>query len=471
MASTTEPELSFAQVKREINLVDLALTLGYEHNREKSGPNMEKGKFHVFDYRGNKNLDQIIISKSPSGDYMYFNRQNDRDKGSVIDFIKFRLENPLIDGIRPTPGKSIWGSVIDNARQFMNLPPEQRRTSENLQKTIAPIERGDQYIPNFLAKTTPLTDTKYLNCRGISNETLQNPLFENTVRNHVHEGIGKNDKPYKFVNTAFLQSHKNNIVGLEIKAQGFMGQAANSLNSAAWWLSNNTPRTNSLIVTESGIDSLSHYQLKKPENTMYASGSGELTDNKIFELKRVIQDKGIKNVKLGFDNDEQGHLFDTKMIAGLAAAINPMTIERNMPGLITVTVTSNEQDQFIALRTRAKEYNQRMTEGYQQVAGSNEPPGNTLNTEIITAGKSAENRFQFHVPKRLETLAFFNKALIESFPMSVKLEVVKSQAKDWNDDLKESLKTKAPQQATTIAKAASAASEDEDTPRRRGMRM
>ena len=436
----------------------------------------------MFDYRGNKNLDQIVVSKAASGDYLYFNRQNDRDRGSVIDFIKFRVENPLVDAIRPTPGKSIWGSVLDNARQFMNLLPEQRRTSEQLQKSIVPVENGDQYIPAFLAKTTALTDTRYLNYRGINDETLHNPLFENTIRNHIHEGVGKNEKPYKFVNTAFLQSHKNNIVGLEIKAQGFQGQAKDSLNSAAWWLSNNTLRTSSLLITESGIDSLSHYQLKKPENTMYASASGQLTDNKIFELKRLIQDKGIKNVKLGFDNDEQGHIYDTKVIAGLAAATNPMTVERNMPGLLTVTISSDNPDHFIALRTRAKEYNQRVTEGYQQVAGSTAPPGNTLNTEIITAGKSAENRFQFHIPKRLETMAFFNRALLESFPMSVKLDITKSQAKDWNDDLRAALQSKAPQ-LTAAPNAAgerlapkSAAAEigtspEETTPRRRGPRL
>jgi hypothetical protein len=56
-----EPELNFQQLKRAVNLADLAMTLGYEHNTRKSGHSTEKGKFHVFDYKGNGALDRVII--------------------------------------------------------------------------------------------------------------------------------------------------------------------------------------------------------------------------------------------------------------------------------------------------------------------------------------------------------------------------------------------------------------------------
>jgi hypothetical protein len=46
------------------------------------------------------------------------------------------------------------------------------------------------------------------------------------------------------------------------------------------------------------------------------------------------------------------------------------------------------------------------------------------------------------VLKRLDSLAFFNQALLSAFPMVAKLTLEKSRAPDWNDQLKESLKGK-----------------------------
>ncbi|RZJ62578.1 MAG: hypothetical protein EOO58_00375 [Hymenobacter sp.] len=443
MQQPREPELNFNQVKKDINLVDLVLTLGYQHNRAKSGSDIEKGKFHTFDYKGKPALDQVIIYKSTSGDYLYFNRADDRDKGSVIDFLKHRIENPRIAGIVASPGKNIWASVIENAKQFLNLPANERRNSQALQQRMEPPQRGDVPIPDFLQKTTPLTDTRYLNARGLSNETLTNPLFAGRILNHVHEGTSKTGQAYKFVNTAFPQLYAEKIVGLEIKANGFKGQAADSLNSSALWLSNTNSKTTTLVVSESAIDSLSHYQLKQPTNSLYASTSGQLTDNKVTEIKRLVENHALKTVKLALDNNLEGHLFDTRLIAGLARPNTPMRIERTLPGLVTVGIYSLQDEPISKLHRDTKAYNSQVVEAYRKVAGQDVVAASpTLDTELIKAAKVGDHSYQFHVPKRLEALAFFNQALINTFPMMAKVELDKSRANDWNDQLKENLKGK-----------------------------
>ncbi|AMJ64005.1 toprim domain-containing protein [Hymenobacter sp. PAMC 26628] len=440
MQQPREPELNFNQVKKDINLVDLVLTLGYQHNRAKSGADIEKGKFHTFDYKGKSGLDQVIIYKAPSGDYLYFNRADDRDKGSVIDFLKHRIENPRIDGITAAPGKNIWASVIENAKRFLNLPAAERHTSHQLQQRTEPVQRGDSYVPDFLRLTTPLTDTAYLNARGLSPETLASPLFAGRILNHVHTGVSKDGRAYKFVNTAFPQLYKDSIVGLEIKANGFKGQAADSLNSSALWLSNTNSRTTTLVVAESAIDALSHYQLKQPTNALYASTSGQLTDNKVTEIKHLVENHNLKTVKLALDNNLEGHVFDTRLIVGLARPATPMGIVRTLPGLLTVAIHSVQDEPISKLHREAKAYNQRVTDEYRKVAGPEGPASPTLEAELIKAGRVGDHSYQFHVPKRLETLAFFNQALINVFPMVAKLELDKSRANDWNDELKNSLK-------------------------------
>jgi hypothetical protein len=474
MQQSREPELNFNQLKKDINLVDLVLTLGYQHNRAKSGSDIEKGKFHTFDYKGKPGLDQVIIYKAPSGDYLYFNRADDRDKGSVIDFLKNRVENPRIDGIVASPGKNVWASVIENAKRFLNLPPEVRNVSPQLQQRIEPVQRGEGYIPEFLRKTTPLTDTRYLNNRGINSDTLASPLFEGRILNHVHEGTTKAGQTYKFINTAFPQLYKDGIVGLEIKANGFKGQAADSLNSAALWLSKPNTKTNTLVVVESAIDALSHYQLKQPTNALYASTSGQLTDNKVSEIKRVIENSNLKTVKLALDNNLEGHLFDTRLIAGLARPNTPMGIERTQPSMITVSVHSMQDEPVVKMHQSAKAYNLRVVEDYRKAGGQDATASPTLDSELIKVARIDTNRYQFHVPKRIETLAFFNQSLINSFPMVAKIEMEKSKANDWNDQLKDQLKSS----VQTVAPAKEQGQQpqqlqapEQDAPRRRGPRM
>lgn len=472
MQQPREPELNFTQVKKDINLVDLVLTLGYQYNRANNGSAIEKSKFHTFDYKGKPSLDQVIIYKAPSGDYLYFNRADDRDKGSVIDFLKHRIENPRIEGITAAPGKNIWASVIENAKRFLHLPAAERRTSPQLQERMEPVQRDEKYVPEFLQKTMPLTNTVYLNSRGITDDTLNSVYFAGRILNQVHEGIGRGGQPYKFVHTAFPQLYHSGIVGLEIKANGFRGQAADSLNSAALWLSNTTTKTNTLVVAESAIDALSHYQLKQPTNSLYASTSGQLTDNKVTEIKRLIENQALKTVKLAMANNLKGHLFDTKLIAGLARPATPMSIVRTMPSMISLAIYSLQDEPVSKLHREVKAYNAVVVEQYRKVAG----PGSeaiaspTLDAELIKAAKVADHSYQFHVPKRLETLAAFNQALLNTFPMMAKVELDKSKANDWNDQLKEQLK--APAQSAALAKEPGQRppTPEQDAPRRRGPR-
>lgn len=473
MQQPREPDLTFTQVKQEINLVDLVLTLGYQPHRASSGSATEKGKFYPFDYRGKPSLDQVVIYKAPSGDYLYFNRADDRDQGSVIDFLKHRIENPRIAGITAAPGKNIWVSVLENAKRFLNLPAAERRTSPQLQQQMEPVPRDEKYVPEFLQKTLPLTDTAYLNSRGITPETLTSAYFAGRILNHVHEGIDQGGQPYKLVHTAFPQLHPSGgIVGLEIKANGFRGQAADSLNSAALWLSNTTTKTNTLVVAKSAIDALSHYQLKQPTNSLYASTSGQLTDNQVTEIKRLIENQALKTVKLAFDNQLEGHLFDTKLLAGLARPTTPMRIARTTPSLLSVAIYSLQDEPVSKLHREAKAYNALVVEQYRKVAGpgSEAMASPTLDAELIKAAKVADHSYQFHVPKRLETLAAFNQALLNSFPMVAKVELEKSKATDWNDQLKEQLQALAQLVAPAKQPSQQPPAPEQDAPRRRGPR-
>jgi hypothetical protein len=127
-----------------------------------------------------------------------------------------------------------------------------------------------------------------------------------------------------------------------------------------------------------------------------------------------------------------------------------------------------QDEPVIKMHQAAKAYNLRVVEDYRKAGGQDATASPTLDSELIKVARIDTNRYQFHVPKRIETLAFFNQSLINSFPMVAKLELEKSRANDWNDQLKASAQAVAP---PIKEQGQQSQLPEQDAPRRRGPRM
>ena len=194
-----------------------------------------------------------------------------------------------------------------------------------------------------------------------------------------------------------------------------------------------------LVVSESALDTLSYAQLYPSDSALYASTAGTLTQNKIFELKRLLSEEHIPTIRAAFDNDTQGHHFDTRLLAGLASEQNPMKVVREHEHLLSVEITAAHPAGVQALSQHLKSYNDQATRQYAQENGE---PGNpassqTLRDELIHSNKLGVHTYQFHVPMSREALAAFNQAASQELAFEHRVELVKSQGKDWNQDLKQ----------------------------------
>src|SRR5215831_8078053 len=76
--------------KREIDLRQLAASFGYEMDRHES-------------WRGSTVLrrggDKIVVKRNGNGHYVFFSVRDDRDHGTIIDFLQ-RRENLNLGGVR-----------------------------------------------------------------------------------------------------------------------------------------------------------------------------------------------------------------------------------------------------------------------------------------------------------------------------------------------------------------------------------
>ncbi|AIZ65570.1 hypothetical protein PK28_18295 (plasmid) [Hymenobacter sp. DG25B] len=425
-----EHELTFQKIKEQVELPELLSHFGYNL---KKGEHLGKGKWHVFE-----GDDTLVVFKGRGGDWMYFNAQDDRDKGSVIDWMKNRVSSDRIAGLGPLPGRNLWQSVNDHFRAYLSLPEEQRPRLDL--PPIVETAPGEKFHSIYTQHCRPLENTAYLEGRGITKSTIANPQFAGRILNQFHT-VQKEGLPAKtYVNTAFPAYHEGRVVGLELKGEGFKGQAPESQFTRSLWLSRLPEGRPAavLVVSESALDTLSYAQLHPGESALYASTAGTLTQNKIFELKRLLSEEGIPVIRAAFDNDTQGHHFDTRLLAGLASEQNPMKVVREHEHLLTVEITAAHPAGVQALSLHLKSYNDQATRQYAQENGE---PGNsassqTLRDELIHSNKLGAHTYQFHVPMSREALGAFNEAASQTLGFEHRVEIVKSQGKDWNQDLK-----------------------------------
>jgi len=426
-----EHELTFQKIKEQVELPELLNHFGYNL---KKGEHLGKGKWHVFE-----GDDTLVIFKGRGGDWMYFNAQDDRDKGSVIDWMKNRVSSGRITGIAQQPGRNLWQSVNDHFRTYLSLPEEQRPRLDL--PPIIETAPGEKFHSIYTQHCRPLENTAYLQGRGITKSTIENPQFAGRILNQFYT-VQKEGMPAKtYVNTAFPAYHEGRVVGLELKGEGFKGQSPESQFTRSLWLSKlpeNVPAA-VLVVSESALDTLSYAQLHRGESALYASTAGTLTQNKIFELKRLLSEERIPGIRAVFDNDTQGHHFDTRLLAGLVSEQNPMKVVREHGHLLTVEITAAHPASVQALSQQLKVYNDQTARQYAQENGLPGSPASslTLRDELIHSNKLGAHTYQFHIPMSREALGSFNQAASQTLAFEHRVEIVKSQGKDWNQDLKQ----------------------------------
>jgi hypothetical protein len=303
--------------KRDIDLVDYAQRHGYQV--EKEG---KQGNWHQL-----KKDDEMLIVTRKGDHQVYLNPGDDRDKGSVVDFAKTRgaeghglnlgqVRQELrqyLDG-NPAPPRE-YAQPVDVAKlNALPVGPEQERQAQE--------ERKTRLISEVLGVNKELTDRSYLHSRGIEDKTIDAPAFQGrifTAQQNEHK------------NTAFPLYNEQGLASVEQKNNDYKNLLAVPKNGV--WVSHPTEGKDTpvarVVVSESAIDSLSHYQLKSEQekkNTIYIATSGTPTEAQVALIQRVIDKQAPKEVVLANDRDAGGRQFNINYLNELqpARALTPV---------------------------------------------------------------------------------------------------------------------------------------------------
>jgi hypothetical protein len=261
--------------KTDIDLVHYAIDrYGYQRDRRESSR-----ACHVL--RNVANNDKIVVRKAPDGHWTYFSVRDDRDHGTIIDFVSARGRHDSL------------GHVCEELRHWLGIA----RPRVDYGEPFVPAPSADRRPPaETFAAARGADNSPYLNTRGIRPETLRDPRFA---------GTWKLDRRN---NTLFVHTTETGqLTGFEIKNRGFTGFATGGTKTA--WQSAARPTDDALVITESAIDALSYFQLHPGarDRTRYLSTGGAPSTRQLELLDRVFaQLPSASRVVAAVDSDDAG---------------------------------------------------------------------------------------------------------------------------------------------------------------------
>lgn len=288
------PHLDFEQLKHEIDLPVYASTLGYQIDRKKS-----TGSSIVMRLDG----DKIVISKK-SGAWVYFSVHDDRDNGTVIDFVKNRTGHSLFD-----IGKDL-NAWLGRSSDLSAL--------NHYTGSVAEHKPDPQRMAYLFNRCVPVSQNAYLETRSIGSEILDTQRFKNRVFQDRHD------------NAVFPHWLMGEICALELRHHTTRVFARGSLKT--FWRSNIHPDDTTLIVSESPIDALSYASLHSVHDAFFAATGGGLSPRQIEYLQQAVKsNSALKFIRFITDNDKGGDKLTERLRLAVLDSGYKSRIERHSP--------------------------------------------------------------------------------------------------------------------------------------------
>jgi Toprim-like len=281
------------RIKSEINLVEYAASRGYQLDRRRSSRYGAVMRHPV-------SADKVVISRSAvDGHWIYFSVRDGSDHGSIIDFVARRDRCSIGDAAAELRR---WSGA-----ERASIPAEGRHPT--VARRI--VDRARARAEYDRARS--VTDSPYLNSRGIRSSTLRDGRFVGTFREDSRGRI--------------LFPHADSeFSGFESKHFGWTSFSTAGVKTL--WSSNAFPTDFRLILVESAVDALSHYQLQPDERARYASVAGSMSPHQLSVIKDAFAALSPKTtIVLAFDRDAAGDKLAEQVQALTAIACERVTTE------------------------------------------------------------------------------------------------------------------------------------------------
>ena len=369
----------------------------------------------------------LIVSRKQSGEYRYYNPSDDFDKGTIIDFVAGKKHYDL-------SSKKGWREVADYLNDYLGRPTHHLHTVQ--QQPGEEVKRNRAVTQYF--ELEPLQDTRYLESRGISPETLSSFPFGQRIFNQT---FINEDKTFKVTNTVFPLENENGMLGLVVRNDNYNKIRGSKEDGV--WVSNIDPTRppKEVFICESPIDALSYHQLcppAQPHERMYISLAGTPSHTQPLTVQRLISRLRPERIVLGNDNDPMGIYYNTLWLAQLNPARTPVGV-----GPVGRVLASERKCTVIfdGLPTGSPQTDAYIRYWQQGVAILNkgyESNDQRAKLDVVGGGPSAITQVRLDLPKQRPFLIRLEKMIADFRGLTQVVSIKRPIEKDWNDQLKQS---------------------------------
>ena len=407
--------MTLDDLKANVDFEKFIVDLGYTLDKKRS-----TRQHRIYE----KNGDKVCLKQGDK--YVVYFSIHGPDSGTIIDFCKARESEVLAN----CQGNN---SLEKAYNRLMNFIGRQNEIKISTQRMIPGETKKDFSLTDdafVIPKSKDINsrDFSYLKRRCISGSVLGSPVFSNT-------GLSKND--YGFYNLAFpLFNTEDEIKGVvyryynptskehkKIFLKGSDKLNAISLSTLDY------KNASEIIICESDIDCMSHYQLFKNQqkDLLYIACEGYLTKGQtsnilshVSSIKEYRKEHkaSLPTITMAFDNDENGQAYTTAILFSLleneAISVSPDSIERADGTKMAFSFS-------ISLDKIKNDYSELL----ENVPG--------IRIGLI------DNNFKITIPRDMQSLSQANKALLS---ISKNVGIDRSMGKDFNEDLQVESKKK-----------------------------
>ena len=281
-----------------------------------------------------------------------------------------------------------------------------------------------------------------------ANRVLTQATYYDLARGHTERFLTAQAHPERtyvtFHNVAFLyhDGQSSEVTGLELRNERLKQHAPGSDRLSSVFVSNPPPQVDRFYVLESAIDALSHRQLRSQGgddgfDSVYFSTGGQLTPQQVSTIlcyMAQFEKNPQWQLRLAFDNDIKGHLYDLHFIHQLISAKFPLRAINI--GLQRIGYALPPEAMYgplwAVLLSQLETYNQsvkaRLIEGAYS-AGSPDLTGQLLTVSNTNGALVLE------IPEAIAPLSAVSDILLRLTRLDDRIGVEKSSAKDYNQEL------------------------------------
>jgi hypothetical protein len=421
------------QAKFEINLSDYAQRQGYEVNKQKSTATDVILQKNV----GQENLDTIGVRYYPETGYKYWTAMDSSDRGSLLDFEKNKNQ---LDLTSPEGKRALYQKIDD----FLGNPTTHQATK---MKPVSKKEETEKRLTDRELYLLPLTDTRYLEGRGITEKTYRSPEFQYQVYNEkVSLNNGKT-----YTNTVFPIRNEEILLAKIRRNDEELGYRGGQFNKIQEKRENGIHTSNfpkqqleKLYLIESPIDAMSYFELKHAEirskNTQVAfiSTVGNPSNSAYNTIQKFINASEPKQIVSLMDNDRAGKVFTINLLGRLSKPENDLS--NNIKAEINVS-QKTEATLSINFSYDTDEKRQAMANNLKEnlidPLKNNLAEGSEAAVKVITISKSSHNaQIEIKFSYDNVNLLTVEKGLIQLKGLTNEFCLEHPIQKDWNDELK-----------------------------------